>query len=142
MGFKLNRQQMEADESGRLPEPGEYTFQVTSAEEKASVKSSDGKMILLKLLIRTEAGQVETVKDVLGQWKNGAKKLLSFLDAVGVDADSEFSVKDLINKRGTVAVKHGEFNNRPQLEVDYYVPLVSGVSFSDLEPISDDDVPF
>lgn len=144
MAFKLNRQQLEADEQNILPAAGEYPFRVVSAEEKANSKSSDGKMLALSIMIRTEDGVVSKVPDYLGQWQNGPKKMLSFLDSISIDPDSDWKAADAVNKTGLVVVKHGEFNGKPKLEVDFYVPAVSAddTDFSGLEPVDDEDVPF
>lgn len=146
MGFKLNKTQMEKEAEKVLLEPGEYQFKIIAAEEKPNQSSSDGKMLALALVIRTPEGQVEKVKDWLGQWKNGPAKVLSFLDSIGVDSDSEWSAKSLINKTGVVAIKHGEYNNKPTLNVDYYVPVNSDddefTEGDERQPVSDDDIPF
>lgn len=142
--MQVNKAQAQAEREQRLPTVGDYSFEVISAEEKNNNKSSDGKMLKLKLaIIDEDNGRKVSFADFIGQWENGAAKLLTFLDSIGFDSEIPFEPRELVGQGGKVHIKHGEFDGRPQIQAHYYVPSVPGYRADrNVETPFDADCPF
>jgi hypothetical protein len=122
-------------------------------------------MTKLVLAVFDEQGRKRKVKSNVAQWKNGgAARMKAFFESVGLDYKEKHETEDLIGLTGVFHSKHGEFNGKPQDEVNWWVPQLPGTVklaktavnketrydmngneievFSKAQDVPDDDLPF
>lgn len=128
--MKVNQQALAQEIENSVLKPGDYFYEVISAEAKPSAKTTDGEMVALRLKVVDHTGRKHTVKSVLGDWINGGgqRQIKSFFDSIGADINEDLDPVDMVGRNGRVSVKAGEFNGKPQAEVKHFIPRLPNQS--------------
>lgn len=150
--MRINQEQLKREKENRVLKSGDYKFEVISAEERASLKSSDGKMTVLKLAVYDDNDRKYTIKDWLGLWEFGAIKAEAFFESIGMSdlyaKGEDIDPYDLIGKTGMVHTKVGEYQGEPKAQVAWYIPNRDGKIITVPKPQTvpvmavEDDMPF